>query len=197
MANKLLGSVGLSPGSDEGTDLTTKGDVHGYSDTNTRIPIGDNDQVLTADSSEALGLKWATPGGGATASTVNATITSNFTTTATSGTVITGIVITLPTITNGKCLIVFSGVCNRNGNGGLQNYLTTDSTGSDVAIAGTGRGAEGNHDNSRWDLATQAIHDADGSDVSCFCFTGGNTLTFYGTSSGGELDTSISALGVG
>ena len=41
---------------DTGTDLTTKGDMHGYSDTNTRIPIGNNDEVLTADSSEALGL---------------------------------------------------------------------------------------------------------------------------------------------
>ena len=135
-------------------------------------------------------------GGSVTTSTVNATITSDFTTTSSSGVVITGIVITLPTITDGKCLIVFSGVFNRNGNGGLQNYLTTDSSGSDAAIAGTGRGAEGNHDNSRWDLATQAIHDADGSDISCFCFTGGNTLTVYGDS-GGELGTSISALGVG
>jgi len=64
MANKLIGSVGLSPGSDEGTDLTTKGDLHGYSTTNTRIPIGSNNQVLTADSTQALGLKWATAGGG-------------------------------------------------------------------------------------------------------------------------------------
>jgi len=64
MGKRLVGSVGLAPGSDEGTDLTTKGDLHGYSTTNTRIPIGDNDQILTADSSEALGLKWATAGGG-------------------------------------------------------------------------------------------------------------------------------------
>ena len=64
MGKRLIGSVGLAPGSDEGTDLTTKGDVHGYSTTNTRIPIGDNDQVLTADSSEALGLKWATASAG-------------------------------------------------------------------------------------------------------------------------------------
>jgi len=66
MGKRLIGSVGLAPGSDEGTDLTTKGDIHGYSTSNTRVPIGDNDQVLTADSSEALGLKWATPSGGGT-----------------------------------------------------------------------------------------------------------------------------------
>jgi hypothetical protein len=64
MGKRLIGSVGLAPGSDEGTDLTTKGDVHGYSTTNTRIPIGSNNQVLTADSTQALGLKWATPAGG-------------------------------------------------------------------------------------------------------------------------------------
>jgi len=65
MPVKLLGSVGLAPGTDTGTDLTTKGDLHGYSSSNTRIPIGSNDQVLTADSGESLGLKWATAGGGA------------------------------------------------------------------------------------------------------------------------------------
>ena len=61
---RLIGSVGLSPGSDEGTDLTTKGDLHGYSSSNTRIPIGANDTVLTADSAQALGLKWAAASGG-------------------------------------------------------------------------------------------------------------------------------------
>ena len=48
---------------DTGEDLTTKGDLHGYSTENTRIAIGSNDQVLTADSSEALGLKWAATSG--------------------------------------------------------------------------------------------------------------------------------------
>jgi len=43
---------------DTGTDLTTKGDMHGYSDENTRIPVGTNNQSLLAASGEALGLKW-------------------------------------------------------------------------------------------------------------------------------------------
>jgi hypothetical protein len=47
-----------------GTDLTTKGDIHGYDTEQKRIPIGSNDQVLTADSTQVLGLKWATAGGG-------------------------------------------------------------------------------------------------------------------------------------
>ena len=44
--------------------LTTKGDLYGFSTLDARIPIGTNNQVLTADSAQALGLKWATPAGG-------------------------------------------------------------------------------------------------------------------------------------
>jgi len=60
---KIIGSAALTAPDPEGENLTTKGDLHGYSDENTRIPIGDDDQVLTADSSEDLGLKWATASG--------------------------------------------------------------------------------------------------------------------------------------
>lgn len=42
--------------------LTTKGDLLGFSTINARVPIGSNNQVLTADSAQALGLKWANPG---------------------------------------------------------------------------------------------------------------------------------------
>jgi hypothetical protein len=41
--------------------LTTKGDILGYSTLNARVPIGTDGQVLTADSTQTLGLKWATP----------------------------------------------------------------------------------------------------------------------------------------
>lgn len=39
--------------------LTTKGDLLGYNTDNDRLPVGDDGQVLQADSSEALGVKWA------------------------------------------------------------------------------------------------------------------------------------------
>jgi hypothetical protein len=45
--------------------LTTKGDTHGYTTENARVPIGADATVLTADSSTALGLAWAAAGGGA------------------------------------------------------------------------------------------------------------------------------------
>lgn len=45
-----------------GSPLTTKGDLYGFSTVDARIPIGANNTVLTADSSETLGLKWAAAG---------------------------------------------------------------------------------------------------------------------------------------
>lgn len=49
--------IGASP-------LTTKGDVYTYSTTDARLAVGANNTVLTADSAEATGLKWATPASG-------------------------------------------------------------------------------------------------------------------------------------
>lgn len=65
--------------------LTTKGDIWGYSTLDARIPIGTNNQVLTADSAQALGLKWATP---ATPST-DKTFALISTTATTSGSTVT------------------------------------------------------------------------------------------------------------
>jgi hypothetical protein len=47
-----------------GSPNTTKGDLHGFSTVDARIPIGTDTHVLTADSSQALGLKWAAAAGG-------------------------------------------------------------------------------------------------------------------------------------
>jgi len=59
--------------SDAGTTspLTTKGDVWGYSTTDARIPVGANGTVLTADSAETLGVKWAAPASGGSLTLIN------------------------------------------------------------------------------------------------------------------------------
>ena len=54
--------------------LTTKGDIWSFSNANARLPVGADGQVVTADSTQALGLKWATPAGGSLAGTQVATI---------------------------------------------------------------------------------------------------------------------------
>jgi hypothetical protein len=46
--------------------LTTKGDLYGFSTTNARVAVGTNGQVLTADSTAATGVAWATAASGAT-----------------------------------------------------------------------------------------------------------------------------------
>ena len=51
----------FSPG---GLSVTTKGDVQGFSTLAARVPVGTDAQVLTADSTQALGIKWATAAAG-------------------------------------------------------------------------------------------------------------------------------------
>tara|TARA_R110000868_G_scaffold16415_1_gene73711 strand:- start:126 stop:941 length:816 start_codon:yes stop_codon:yes gene_type:complete len=48
------------------TPLTTKGDLFTFSTVDARLGVGANGTVLTADSAEATGLKWAAPAGGST-----------------------------------------------------------------------------------------------------------------------------------
>ena len=179
--------------------ITSKGDlVRGDASGNReRYGIGSTGQVLTVASGT---VAWATAGGGATAETVNASLSADFSTTSNSATVLTGITFSLPTITDGKCFIGFSCSCYRSTAGGIQGYIATDTTGSDVAIAGTGRGAEVPSatyaSEPKWNFASQAIHDADGSDITYYCWTGGGTLYFKGATDG-EYGTSMSAIGVG
>lgn len=55
-----LSSTSTSP-------LTTKGDIYGHSTVDARIPVGTDGQLLSADSTQALGVKWiAAPATGLT-----------------------------------------------------------------------------------------------------------------------------------
>jgi hypothetical protein len=54
------------------TVVTTKGDLLGFNTTAARLGVGSNGTVLTADSAEATGLKWAAPAGGTNYTLLNA-----------------------------------------------------------------------------------------------------------------------------
>ena len=88
------------------TPLTTKGDLLGFSTLDARIPIGTNGHILTADSTESLGLKWAAPaGGGKVLQVVQATSTT-YTAAGNTNYVDTGLSLTItPTLATSKIMI--------------------------------------------------------------------------------------------
>lgn len=57
-AGQYLGADGTYSKPPIRSPLTTKGDLYGYDTDNARIPAGTDGQVLSAASSEALGVKW-------------------------------------------------------------------------------------------------------------------------------------------
>jgi hypothetical protein len=79
-------------------------------DTPAILAVGANDTVLTADSSTATGLKWATPaGGGKVLQVVSATTSTAVTISSTTNTD-TGITATItPTASTSKILVLISG----------------------------------------------------------------------------------------
>ncbi len=66
--------------------LGAKGDLATYGNAPIRLPVGSDGQILTADSTQGVGLKWATPSGGGAVSSV-AAADSTLTVTPTTGAV--------------------------------------------------------------------------------------------------------------
>lgn len=87
--------------------LTTKGDIWGYSTSDARIPVGANGTVLTADSTESLGVKWATAGGGGKVLQVVQAISTTSTSVASTAQTDTGLSGTItPSSTSSKILVL-------------------------------------------------------------------------------------------
>jgi hypothetical protein len=88
------------------TPLTTKGDLFTFTSVDARIGVGANGTVLTADSAESTGLKWATPASGGT---------GGYTLLNAGGTALTGAAtITISSITSNDLLIMVTGATSAN-----------------------------------------------------------------------------------
>ena len=59
LTNAATGECEWSAPTGSSSPLTTKGDIYTYDTGDARLPVGTNDQVLTADSTQSLGIKWA------------------------------------------------------------------------------------------------------------------------------------------
>jgi hypothetical protein len=89
--------------------LTTKGDVFTFTTVDARLGVGANNTVLTADSAEATGLKWATPAAGGKVLQVVAATYSTETQSATSTYVDTGLTATItPSSATSKILVIMT-----------------------------------------------------------------------------------------
>lgn len=122
------GSITISA---TGSPLTTKGDLWGFDTVNNRIPVGTNGQILTADSTQTLGVKWATGGGGS--GTVNSGTAGQLAYYASTGTAVSGDAnanISSGTLTLGQIASVNGAITLSGSASGAVSLLTQNAAGT-------------------------------------------------------------------
>ena len=107
-------------------------------DTPARLAVGTNGHVLTADSTEATGIKWAAPAGGGkvlqVVSTTSTTVVTNST-----GTYADLVSVTItPSLATSKVLILFSCNFNMSGTDSYTKYKLVYDTSTDLIVTDVG-----------------------------------------------------------
>lgn len=124
LTSDVTGTLPIGNGG-TGQTTNTKGDIiAGNGSAWNKESIGANDTVLTADSTQTNGIKWATAGG-ATVTQVSDDLTTTFTTSSTSFVDITGLTLTVPNITGGS--YIYTALLTTNAvSGDITEYTLTD-----------------------------------------------------------------------
>ena len=120
------GSAWVSVGGS--SPLTTKGDLYTYSTTDARLGVGTNGQVLTADSTAATGIKWATAAGGSITSGNNFVATSQTTTSTSYTGLATGQTVTITTGTKALVLLHARMTNSGSGNSARMSFAVSGAT---------------------------------------------------------------------
>ena len=123
--------------------VDAKGDLIAASaaDTPARLAVGTNDQVLTADSTAATGLKWATPATGGMTLLSTTTLSGASTTVSSIPTTYLQLYVQIFGMTNatanGKFTVQINGAANRIYASVIQDATLTGLAGGDLLSAGT------------------------------------------------------------
>jgi hypothetical protein len=114
------------------TPLTTKGDLFTFTTVDARLGIGANNTVLTADSAEATGMKWAAPSGSGKVLQVVNGVTSTAVDSSSTSYVDTNLTATItPTLSTSKILVLIAQKVQRtsgNANQGVNIKLLRGAT---------------------------------------------------------------------